>query len=99
MKNFSGQAFLIATVSVGFLLIPCFIAAWAESEGTLGSSNIWETLAKTFYVLRFPTHTLFPSVLLTNGYLFLGGLIFNCIFFGFIIERLVSLVKIKRPAA
>ena len=58
MKNFNKQRFIIATVLFGLLLVPVFLAARAEDEGTLGTNIIWMTFTKLFYILSFPTHTL-----------------------------------------
>ena len=78
----------------GLLLIPSFLAAWAEDEGTLGSSIIWRTFAKLFYVLRFPTHTLFWTFITEFGAMvYFLGLVINCIFYGVIIERLIQLYR------
>jgi hypothetical protein len=90
MKN------LNATILFGLLLIPSFLAAWAEDEGTLGTNIIWVTFAKLFYVLRFPTHTLLWTLFSNGGAtIYFLGLIINCLFYGFITERLFSFVKHK----
>jgi hypothetical protein len=39
MNNFNKQTFFIATLILGFLLIPSFLAAWGDEEGTLGNNN------------------------------------------------------------
>lgn len=96
MKNFNKQTFIVSTVLVGLLLIPCFFAAWGDDEGTLGNNIIWVTLSKLFYILRFPTHTLFWKLFSINGILFFAGLIINCMFYGLIIERIVFLFKLSK---
>ncbi len=53
-----------------------FFAAYALDEGTLGDNVFLHLLAKTSYILRFPTNTLF-----------FPGLVFNLGFHAFIIER------------
>lgn len=94
MKNINKLTICISTVVFGLLLIPSFLAAWGEEEGTLGTSFIWMTFAKLFYVLRFPTHNIL-WVLKTNGdaILFFGGLIINCIFYGLLTERLIYYIN------
>lgn len=89
MKNFNKFAFIASSVFVGLLLIPCFFAAWANDEGTLGSNIIWVTMSKLFYILRFPTHTLFWDFFSFNATLFFVGLMVNCIFYGLLIERTI----------
>jgi len=80
---------------IGFLLIPSFLAAWAEDEGTLGTNLFWIVFAKLFYILRFPTHTLLWGFIskVDSGGVFMGGLAINCMFYGFLIERLISVLK------
>ncbi len=81
MQNFNKRTFIIATVLFGFLLIPSFLAAWAEDEGTLGTNIILVTFAKLFYVLRFPTHTLLWTLFSSDGAtIYLVGLVINCLF-------------------
>ena len=99
MKNFDKQTFLISTVLVGLLLVPCFFAAWGDDEGTLGTNLFWITLSKLFYVLRFPTHTLLWELFSFNGLLFIGGLVVNCMFYGLIIERTATILKLTKTKA
>ena len=88
---------MIATAIFGMLLIPSYLAAWAEDEGTLGTNIIWVTFAKLFYILRFPTHTLLWTLFSSSGAtIYFAGLIINCLFYGFIMERLISFVKHRR---
>ena len=96
MRHFSKHTFFIATVTVGLLLIPCFLAAWGDDEGTLGTNIFWLILSKLFYVLRFPTHTLFWKLFSFNAGLFVLGLILNCMFYGLIIERSILTFKLKK---
>ena len=97
MRNFNKLTFIIATILFGLLLVLGFLAAWAEDEGTLGTNIIWVTFAKLFYILRFPTHTLLWTFFSSNGTtIYFAGLIINCIFYGFITERLFSFVKHTR---
>jgi hypothetical protein len=79
------------------LLVPSFIAAGAEDEGTLGTNLIWVVFAKLFYVLRFPTHTLLWTFFSSAGAsIYFSGFIINCLFYGLITERIISFVKQKR---
>lgn len=96
IRNFNWQTFINATIIVGILLIPSFLAAWGEDEGTLGTNIFWATFAKLFSVLRFPTHTLLWSIFLNGGAtIYFVGLIINCVFYGLLTERLFSLFKAK----
>ena len=97
MRDINKQTVYIATVIFGLLLIPSFLAAWSEDEGTLGTNIIWVTFTKLFYVLRFPTHTLLWTLITkSGGAIFLAGLILNCLFYGLITERLIYFIKRSR---
>lgn len=95
LKTISYKRFWFSTILTGLLLIPCFFAAWAEDEGTLGNNILLVTFSKLFYILRFPTHTLFWNFFSYNAGLFITGLILNCIFFGLLIERIYYNLKQK----
>jgi hypothetical protein len=96
IQNFNRQTFINTTIIVGLLLIPSFLAAWGEDEGTLGTNIFWVAFAKLFYVLRFPTHTLLWTIFSNGGAtIYFVGLIINCIFYGLLMERLISLFKRK----
>jgi hypothetical protein len=97
MKNINKRTILLATLFFGILLIPSFLGAWAEDEGTLGKSMIWLTFAKLFNFLRFPTHTLFWTFFSEFGAtIYFLGLLINCIFYGFVIERIINIFNFKR---
>lgn len=96
MKHFSFRIFIILTIVFGLLLIPGFLAAMAEDEGTIGSNFIWLAFAKIFHVLRFPTHVLFFNYL-SNAWFYFLELGINCIFYGLLLERLFYLIKGIKP--
>ena len=89
--NFRLRIFLIATVIVCLIAVVTFIAAAARDEGTGGSGLIGKTLENVFYIVRFPTHTLFFEHM--NGSIFFLGLFINCLFYGLITERVISFFK------
>ncbi|WP_316845640.1 hypothetical protein [Pedobacter psychrodurus] len=80
--------FIFATIIFCVFTFTTLIAAGAVDEGTNGNSAIIQALAKLFYIFRFPTHTLFFNFM--DGRFFFLGLGINCLFYGFIIERIVS---------
>ena len=87
--------FLFSAIII-LLIIPSFLAAFANDEGTLGNNPFWLFFADLFYVLRFPTHTLFWTIIVQGGPItYYGGLILNSIFYGLLIERFVFLIKWK----
>ena len=94
MKNINKQIVYISAIMCGVLLIPSFLAAWEEDEGTLGTNIILTTFAKLFYVLRFPTHTLlWPLIPKGGALMFFGGLLINCLFYGLLTERIIYFIK------
>ncbi len=79
------------------LLIPAFIAAFAQDEDTLPDNLLWQSLATLFSILRFPTHTLLWGVVCAGGAtFFFGGLLVNCLFYGLLCERLIATMWHKR---
>ncbi|MFT3705553.1 MAG: hypothetical protein QM802_24500 [Agriterribacter sp.] len=96
MKNFNRQTFNIATILFVLLLIPSFLAALAEDEGTLGTNIVWVTFSKLFYIIRFPTHTLWWDFFSgSSAIIYFAGLLGNCLLYGLITERLISFVRRK----
>ncbi len=94
MKNFNKKIFLIATIVFAVLLIPSILAIMGEEEGTLGKSFVWSTFAKLFHILRFPTHTLFWSLIAESyAIVYFIGLMINCMIYGLITERLLFILK------
>src|ERR1051326_4956671 len=94
MKNFKISTFLIVIGLYVLLLIPSFLGAFAEDEGTIGDSFIWLIFSKLFYVLRFPTHTLFWSVF-QEGHIYFAGFFINAVFYGLLLERFFYFLRKK----
>jgi hypothetical protein len=77
------------------LFVPSFAAAWAQYEGTLGSNLLGQAFVAIFYILRFPTHTLFWSFIANGGvFMLFSGIFINCMFYGVITERIFSIFKL-----
>lgn len=72
------------------------VATAARDEGTGGDGILVKGLEKLFYLFRFPTHTLFFEFM--NGPMFFVGLFINCLFYGLVIERIISVYKKKKSA-
>lgn len=79
---YAGAVLLLA------LLTFCSLVAYAALEEGTSRGNLIEALAFCFHICRFPTHTLFFEYL--EGDLFIFTLLFNCLFNGLLIERLIS---------
>ena len=96
MRNFNWLTFIIATFVFGLLLVPSYLAAFGEDEGTLQADSFWIVFAKLFFILRFPTHTLFWTWIIKGGStIYFGGLFFNCTFYGLMTERLIAFLQRK----
>jgi hypothetical protein len=94
IPNFNRTIFILFIGILTLLTFVTLIAAAAEEEGTNGDSQIGFLLARIFYVLRFPTHTLLGPIVGIGGFLtFFAGLIINCIFWALIIERLIYILR------
>lgn len=89
VKGFNKTVFLLGIGVFSLLMIPSFIAAAAQDEGTLGNSLLGQSLCNLFLILRFPTHTLLWPVIGLGGFVFyFVGLFTNCMFYALIVERL-----------
>jgi hypothetical protein len=98
MRKFNSKTFIIVSAISGLLLIPSFLAAWADDEGTLGTNVVVATFSNLFYLLRFPTHTVMWTVFSNNAVLFFLGSVINCMFYGFLFERLFSFVQTTKQS-
>jgi hypothetical protein len=64
--------------------------------GTLGDGIVKNFLADLFGVLRFPSHTLFFDFFdKLSPFAFYLGLLINCGFYAFLIERTLYFVKLR----
>ena len=95
-KNINFKIFFTAFIVLIILVFLSFFCAGAEDEGTLGESLIGLIGAKSFFVFRFPTHTLFWGIVKDSFLLYVLGLIINSAFYAFLIERIIYLAKIRR---
>ncbi len=94
MKKINKKILLNATGVFVLVLIPSFIAAGTEDEGTMGTNITWVSFVHVFNILRFPTHTLFAPYILRGGFLaYVFGLLINCLFYGLLTERLFAFMK------
>jgi len=94
-KKFKILIFIIATFFCCIFAIITFVAAAAIDEGTGGTGIITQACGKLFYIFRFPTHTLFFKFMSPS--MFFIGLFINCLFYGLIIERLMSVINNTKP--
>ncbi len=87
--------FFFSLIRIGFILflltaltIGCFIAAFAKDEGN-HLSTTGNFFAELYWVLRFPTHTLFFNIF-SSGLAFFIGLFINCVIYTLAIELLIK---------
>jgi hypothetical protein len=95
MKKFSKKTFVVSTIVLGLFLVPRFLAAFGEDDGTISEKTLWIVFARLFDVLRFPTHTLAWTIFSSTAIMYFIGLILNCMFWGLLIERISWLLKTK----
>lgn len=95
LKNFNWSVFLLTTIILCVLLIPSSFAILAEDDGTLRADDAFMNFFVTlFYVLRFPINTLALTIIPQGGQLtFFGGLLVNCMIYGLLTERIVSVFR------
>ncbi|WP_293310924.1 hypothetical protein [Pedobacter sp. UBA5917] len=94
ITNFKPLLFVSASLLFWVFTIITLIAAVAVEEGTDGNSSIIQAIAKPYYIFRFPTHTLFFGFM--DGPIFYYGLLFNSLFYGFLTERIVCLLRNRK---
>jgi hypothetical protein len=98
-KNFNVTIFSVVTFIIGLLTLVTFVFAAAVDEGTSNLNPISLLIADLYFLFRFPTHTLFEKLFLNNAGAFFVGLFINCLFYGFLIERVVAIIKLKNIKA
>lgn len=91
ISKFNFITFFISIIICAGLTFVTLIAAAARDEGTGGDGILVRVLEKLYYIFRFPTHTIFFQFM--DGSMFFVGLIVNCLFYGFVIERAFALYK------
>ncbi len=96
MKDFSKTIFISVTLLLFCLTFISYYGALAEEDGTLNNNSTLIWLARLFNILRFPTHSLLWNLFSQNGTIYIVGLIINCLFYAFIIER--AALHLKRFA-
>jgi len=92
-NSFKPLIFISSTLIFCIFTIITFIAYGAVEEGTDGNNHTTRAIARLYYIFRFPTHTLFFSIM--NSPLFFLGLVYNCLLYGFLTERIVSIFRSK----
>lgn len=78
------------------LIVVCAISYWcafAMSENDSGQGVIVRTFATLMYVFSFPSIFILNWLGPINEWTFYAGLLFNCIFYAFIIERISAIIK------
>jgi len=97
MKKFNKKIFLTAASVAMLLTFISWIAIWQDDTHNRFNST-WRVLRQLAYVVRFPTHTLFWNFLIRHDNIiyYIGGLLINCFFYGFFIERIFSFFNKKK---
>jgi hypothetical protein len=82
----------IASFIIYFVLtILSFVGAGARDEGNLTAdgSMIWNLIADSFSIFRFPSHVLFWDFITKHMGFFLPGLILNVFIWSLMTERII----------
>jgi hypothetical protein len=74
-------------------MVASFIAAAAKDEGTQRDGIVWNLLADSFEVLRYPVHGLFENFIAEHMSLYFPGLIFNVFFWALLMERVFTFLR------
>mgnify|MGYP004356373583 CR=1 FL=1 len=80
----------------GTLMILTFLSLFGAAiydEG-MGDNLFLRVSYWAFHLFRFPTHVFWEGSMNSTG--FFGGLIFNCFFNAFVIERIVSVIRTSK---
>lgn len=100
MKKFSLRTFLTSTCIIGILTSGSFFAAFSEAENPTGSGLLLSLSADTLQVFGFPIITLFSRLDIELGLpFFLLGLVTNCLLYGLLTERIISLIRQRTKIA
>ena len=97
MKKFNNHIFLVSTILFGFLSIPIFLASGAADEGTIGTNLFWIFFSKLSFLIEFPIFTILGTLVNKMNTLEIILLILcNVMFYGLVIERIVSVFKTNK---
>ncbi|RYY62993.1 MAG: hypothetical protein EOO05_00740 [Chitinophagaceae bacterium] len=96
MKYFNRKVFITASMITGLLVVISMFSTLEAQSGKNGSNAMMKLLAGLFNVLRFPAHTVIGSAVESSTLLFCAGLLLNCLFYGFIYERVYSFFQRRR---
>lgn len=78
---------VIITLLTGLIQFVSYFGAFAHSDG--GTGFIINLLYILFYILALPFYLTLLKLNITDSSILLGGLILDCLFYGFLIERIL----------
>lgn len=87
------ETYFISLIVCLLLMAVSFIAAAAKDEGTQREGIVWDLLADSFELLRYPIHGLFENFILERTSLYFPGLIFNVFFWALLMGRVSTFLK------
>lgn len=96
MKDFNRRLFVTISIIAGLLVVMSLFSTLEKDSGQVGSNFLMVLLSGLFAVLRFPVHTVLGEMAETSTLVFCAGLIINCLFYAFIIERFCTKVLRRR---
>jgi hypothetical protein len=94
MKNFSYRVFIISALSFGLLALLAFFTSISYFDGIAGTGYFLKMSSIPMYFFSFPI----VDILLLLGInlefpLVVTGLAIDCMFYGFLTERIFSIFK------
>jgi len=96
MKGFNSVFFIICTIVLAAVAYESYIQAVAIDEGRIGDSVFRHAVANLFNIMRFPMHVMFKAWA-RIPLKFAIGLIINCLFYSFILERILYFITRPKP--
>ncbi len=96
LKKINISLIIVIAIPIGLLSIVSMFCYWTVEEGTNSEAAYY--IGYLFNVFRFPSHNLLWDFMTSDSggrfiVTFFFGLLFNTLFYAFLIERIISLFK------
>jgi hypothetical protein len=90
LKKYNKRRLVWVFILLVILLLICYAAAFSKDDGVILNS-FQNILAKGYEIFLFPILFLFGNYI--DQIFFIIGLLLNCLFYAFLIETVVILIK------
>jgi hypothetical protein len=96
LKKINISLIIVLAIPIGLLTFLSMFCYWGVEEGT--SNEVTYYIGYSFNVFRFPSHNILWNFMTSDSggrfiVTFFFGLLFNTLFYAFLIERIISLFK------